>query len=130
VFRSSENVRKRGYLDRDLGLMFVLRQLMNTYILLRFRKNFIMQGDRTDIQILIVEDEILIAEYIKRCLEKIDIVFLLLPVLEKKLLKKLQRFLKISDNGYGLKAIWMGCKLPKPFGIPPNSSSVFYWLCR
>jgi len=55
-FVSSENVRKRGYLDRDLGLMFVLRQLMNTYILLRFRK-FIMQGDRTDIQILIVEDE-------------------------------------------------------------------------
>jgi len=45
-----------GYLDRDLGLMFVLRQL-NTYILLRFRENFIMQGDRTDIQILIVEDE-------------------------------------------------------------------------
>jgi len=30
-----------------------------------------MQGDRTDIQILIVEDEILIAEYIKRCLEKL-----------------------------------------------------------
>jgi len=27
-----------------------------------------MQGDRTDIQILIVEDEILIAEYIKELL--------------------------------------------------------------
>ncbi len=30
-----------------------------------------MQGDRTDLQILVVEDEILIAEYIKRCLEKL-----------------------------------------------------------
>jgi len=75
---------------------------MNTYILLRFRK-FYHAGDRTDIQILIVEDEILIAEYIKRCLEKVGYSVPAVASSGEEAIKSYRDFSKLVIMDIGLK---------------------------
>jgi len=72
----------------------------------------------------------LIAEYIKRCLEKIGYSVPAVASSGEEAIKKTTEISKLVIMDIGLKGDMDGVQAAETIWNSSNSSSVFYWLCR